>query len=352
MIQHRKSQAYTKDERRWLELIKFIDYYVEGHTSKGYLNLLQSNLKGIHQIFLLENCSSFLATDIFHAVIQKFKSMTIERIRSIEKSSIMEGIIIRELGLAILNERIYEGDKEKTNRINLRKNSSIPMRENHEERFQEAYEYFQEGLKIHEQLEKIYIDRMNFHQADRIIGNLQERLFADINHKKHPSVIYERFFGTNTAEGIKNTLANLVTPIAHKIFIVGRAGTGKSYLMNQILKKGISLGIDFEVYRCSLDPDSIDMLIVRELNLCIHDNTSPHVIDWVDDAEVIDMYKLTVKAGTDELFQQEIESLEKNYQDKMKKALHCLSERTVYDEEGEIKASELQSIVNHIIKSI
>src|SRR5699024_2082127 len=122
-----------------------------------------------------------------------------------------------------------------------------------------------------------------------------------------------------------NTIPSLIEPIQHKIFILGRAGTGKSYLMNKVLKNCLELGIDVELYRCSLDPDSIDMLIIRELAVCIHDNTSPHIVSMdYDSKQIIDMYKETVEQTVEKDNEKTIKELQYLYKKEMQQGLRCL----------------------------
>src|SRR5699024_8141574 len=117
--------------------------------------------------------------------------------------------------------------------------------------FTDAYNSFKRGLAIHEQLEEIYITEMNFAKADVIISKLLKKLFSNVKKQDRKAIIFERLFGTNTPDGIVNTVESLLEPIEEIIFILGRAGTGKSYLMNKVLDKCIAYSMDVEVYRCS-----------------------------------------------------------------------------------------------------
>lgn len=95
--------------------------------------------------------------------------------------------------------------------------------------------------------------------------------------------------------------------------------------MHQVLQKCVELGIDCEVYRCSLDPKSIDMIIIRDLNVCLHDNTPPHQIEMKDPAiRVIDMFKETVDQTVEKTYGKQIDMLEKSYKEQMKLGLETL----------------------------
>src|SRR5699024_10295736 len=117
----------------------------------------------------------------------------------------------------------------------------------------------------------------------------------------------------------------LIMPIKKRVYIKGRAGTGKSVFMKKVLEKSKQYGLDIELYRCSFDPKSIDMLIIRELNFCIFDSTAPHeLFPNREEDVVLDLYEQTVKQGTDEKYAQKITRLTNDYKQEMQKGLQKL----------------------------
>src|SRR5699024_7361779 len=89
-------------------------------------------------------------------------------------------------------------------------------------------------------------------------------------------IVHERLFGTNTPDGKVNHVSALIAPFQNVYYVKGRAGTGKSVFMKEILNACKSYGYDIEMYRCSFDPSSVDMIIVRDLDFCVFDSTPPH----------------------------------------------------------------------------
>ncbi len=84
-------------------------------------------------------------------------------------------------------------------------------------------------------------------------------------------------------------------------------------------------GIDVELYHCGFDPNSLDMLIFRELSLAIFDSTAPHEhFPSRAGDEVIDMYEEIIEPGTDEKYADEIEQFQTAYSEKMKEAISKL----------------------------
>src|SRR5699024_11790168 len=86
-----------------------------------------------------------------------------------------------------------------------------------------AYQAFEAGLRIHDDLEAVFLKEMNFHKADDVAYELIGRLFEGIQKKEQQSKIVKRLFGTNTPEGMTNQLATLTEQVNKRYFIKGRA---------------------------------------------------------------------------------------------------------------------------------
>src|SRR5699024_2759711 len=131
---------------------------------------------------------------------------------------------------------------------------------------------------IHDDLEAIYIQEMDFKRADELIDQFIFRQVKNIPMENRSSQIYRRMFGTNTADGAVNVALELMHPITKRFILKGRAGTGKSVFMKNVAKACEKRGLDVELYHCSFDPSSIDMVLVRN-DFCIMDGTAPHEIN-------------------------------------------------------------------------
>lgn len=89
------------------------------------------------------------------------------------------------------------------------------------------------------------------------------------------------FLGANTPNGFVSLFDQLYDPKGKSrcYVIKGGPGTGKSGLMKKIAKEGERNGYEVEYINCSSDPHSLDAIIFPELNICMADGTSPHVIE-------------------------------------------------------------------------
>ena len=111
-----------------------------------------------------------------------------------------------------------------------------------------------------------------------------------------------------------NYIDNLTRGLAKRIFIKGRPGTGKSTFLKKIKNAAIERGFDTETYYCSFDPSSLDMVIIRELSLCIFDSTSPHeMFPSLASDSILDIYDIAVTNGTDEKYSKELSEIQVKY---------------------------------------
>ena len=89
------------------------------------------------------------------------------------------------------------------------------------------------------------------------------------------------FLGANSPSGFYSLYPHLLPPEeAQGIFILkGGPGCGKSSFMRRVARHAQAAGQSCILVPCSGDPDSLDALILPELDAAIADGTAPHVIE-------------------------------------------------------------------------
>lgn len=223
-----------------------------------------------------------------------------------------------------------------------------------------ATEIFIEAKKIHDKQEEIYIKNMNFDRLNELGAVASQMFFSVKKSVKNdlPGNDIHRFFGAATAEGNINYIPNLTQNLKNRYFIKGRPGTGKSTFLKRIAAAGINSGYDIEMYHCSLDPKSLDMIIVRELGLCVFDSTAPHEYFPERSGDgIIDIYAMCVTPGTDEKYSTELSILAQKYEEvitEYKKHLIMLND-IAKEHENQIIGLSREStgrLVDDILKTI
>ncbi|ASN04704.1 hypothetical protein [Virgibacillus necropolis] len=332
-------------------------YYMSGHTAQGLKSFSESNLQDIENVFTLNHPSTSLKTEIFKQIISDFDdTCDIETIKSIHGNEFIDGVIIRDKSLAVISEQLSKS--EDISEVDLKNNTDLDELEEQFAKQQSltnaAYEDFVTGLKVHDDLEEIYINEMDFTKADEVTAGFIGKLVTSTSKSGGEGYIYHRLFGTNTKDGVVNVVSELIESVSKTYFIKGRAGTGKSTFMKKIANACTDQGFDVEMYHCSFDSNSIDMVLVRELDFCIFDSTDPHeFFPERENDEIIDLYEELVTPGTDEKYATEIDKLNNEYKSYMKKGIEHLKEAGFYQSQLEEKFKSVdEADVNEVIDYI
>lgn len=336
--------------------MKKISYYVAGHTGKGFVNYLQTNCEGLENIYVLKHPSHEVKTTMIERVISHVESdHDVEVLCSSFGKKYLDGCIIRGKSLALIDDAIADHiENAQIIELGSANEQSHVLNEQINTHLKAAHDYFATGLRVHDKLEDIFVHEMDFDKADKVADSFIERILQHAKKQNKGAYTYHRLFGTNTPDGAVNKIRELLDDLKYSYFIKGRAGTGKSTFMKKVLASCREYGYDVELYHCSFDPESVDMVLVRDLNFCIFDSTDPHeMFPQRAGEEVIDMYKEAVAPGTDEKYEKEIETVNGTYKSYMKKGMKELNNAgkllARIDEKHTLSADEYEKMAAHII---
>lgn len=323
---------------------KIRHYYAGGNTAKGFYSLYDSALEGLDRLFILKGGPGTGKSSLMKNIgsVMEEKGYEIEYLHCSSDNNSIDGVILPtyKVGIVdgtaphiiepkapgVIEEYVNLGVAWDSNKLAAHKNTILKLNEIISLKFEKAYETFAEALRAHDDIEDIYIANMDFSEANCLTEELISTFFGEENLLKE-STIKHRFLGAATPNGAVDFIQNLTEDIEKRYFIKGRAGSGKSTMLKKIVSAAEARGFDTEVYHCGFDPNSLDMVILREKGIAIFDSTAPHEYfpDRASD-EIIDMYERCIKQGTDEKYADAIARTTKAYKDKMKEAIGYLAE--------------------------
>ncbi|NSL53315.1 PRK06851 family protein [Calidifontibacillus erzurumensis] len=343
-----------------------INYYAGGNTALGFQSFFESNLQGLKRLYILKGGPGTGKSTLMKKIGEEWKDRgyRIEYIHCSSDNNSIDGVIIRELGVGVVDgtaphviepiapgaveEYVNLGEAWDSKKLTSHKEEIIDLTKEISKSFQTAYQLFNEGLKIHDEWEKIYISNFNVTEANKLADELIDEFFGGVQLNKKADVKH-RFLGAATPKGPVDFIQNLTADIPHRYFIKGRPGSGKSTILKKIAAKAEDLGYDVEIYHCGFDPNSLDMVIMRELGIAIFDSTAPH--EHFPDREtdqIIDLYPRLIKEGTDEKYSEELNEIIARYSAKMKEATtHLAKAKELHDKLENIYSSAMNfSVVN------
>lgn len=111
------------------------------------------------------------------------------------------------------------------------------------------------------------------------------------------------FPGGNTTKGFYSFYNYILTQeeADRIICLKGGPGTGKSSFMKKIGTHFNTLGYTIEYHHCSSDNNSLDGVVIKELNIALLDGTSPHMVDPVTPGAVDEILNLGIALDSEYL---------------------------------------------------
>lgn len=319
-------------------------YFVCANSSAGFYSFFHENLADFDRVYILKAGPGTGKSTLMSRLGAYFlkAGYDIEQIHCSSSPESLDGLIIPALKVAVVDgtqphviEPTAPGALEQY--VNLGVAWNLDFLSQHREEilqlrleaanaYKRLYDQFAKALAIHDQWEKIYIDAMDFEKAAAFRQLICDTLL-DYPPTHRTAKVKHRFFGATTPTGSVDFIMNLTEPLSKRYFIKGRPGTGKSTLLREVAKTATQLGYDTEIYHCSFDPDSLDMVLIPGLSLAFFDSTAPHEYEPSRDGDqIIDTYKVFIRAGTDEENSEAIALLQSQYQDEVAKGRAALKE--------------------------
>lgn len=162
------------------------------------------------------------------------------------------------------------------------------------------------------------------------------------------------FPGGNTTKGFYSFYRYILSQEdANRIFCLkGGPGTGKSSFMKKIGEHFGKLGYSIEYHHCSSDNESLDGVVIKELNVALLDGTSPHIVDPITPGAVDEILNLGIALDTDLLLKnkREILNTNKEISKNFKKAYRFLGSAKGIHEDWSLLNNE--SLDNHKVTDL
>lgn len=307
-------------------------YFARANTSSGCVNLIDKNIGDIKNIYILSGESKHTKGEILKKLSEKFEN--IECIYSPFEVGTLEGVILRDIKTAVLDETLTN-ENIAGEIIHCKGKTTEEKADNEKAKaaYNELNKAYSKAKEIHDEWEKIYIGRIDF---DRLEAYSNELIYQLIGNKKGNlgTYKYERFFGASTPDGSVNYIDNITQNLRKRYFIKGRPGTGKSTFLKKLAKAANDNGFGCEVYYCSFDKNSLDMVLIPDLSFCVFDSTSPHELFPEREGDsILDFYANGGLSGTDEEMANELSDVTDRYNKKIAEGLCYLRLGNLYEKE-------------------
>ncbi|WP_054954687.1 PRK06851 family protein [Paenibacillus dakarensis] len=339
------------------------NFFASGNTARGYTSLLSSSLQGIQSLMIVDGSPGSGHSNLIREIGSEVSALGHELwiFHTASDPDDIDGWVAPELSTGMITGDAFRGmsadeigadiqfinlDDTCIDRERLRPLQSeidrltLSIRQSH----QKAYAGFAEALRIHDEWEALYNEHMDFQAADELASEYTKLLLGDQSLKKQGRMDH-RFLGAATPKGAVDYVPNLTEGLK-RYLVKGRAGSGKSTMLKKIVASAEERGFDVEVYHCGFDPNSLDMVIVREPGFAIFDSTAPHEYfpDRPDD-EIVDTYARCVQPGTDEQHAEALSGFKQRYAAQMKASTQHLTD-------AKLQLDQLKQLIAPLVDAV
>ncbi len=304
-----------------------LNYFLNTNSLPNSDRFLRSNFGRLNSVIRLGGYPSVAASGIIRVVCSRArdKGLRVELIHN-PLDNTLEGVIVPERMAGVINYPLYDGSEYHLAAI---LNDDILGRTS--ACLASAQRHFAAAREIHEKWEKTYSARGNSEDVVRFAVETAGR-FIDHNKSEETGKMFERFYGAVTAEGPVDYVDSLTAPFGKRYFIKGKPGRGKSAFLKQIAEIAAAAGFDAELYYNPINPDSLDLVTFRELDLCIFDSTSLYFPVKPGD-EPIDFLSVVSAEKTEDKCRSELIAATSDYKSEIAKATKQLGRaKRYYDE--------------------
>jgi len=253
------------------------------HTSQGFHTFIPDLLQGIPKIYILKGAPGSGKSTFMRLLGESFSEQgyEVEFWVSAADPASPEGVLIPQLQAAVVNgslaypidprypgltgDIIYMGDYWDKHLIQQYGQKIMELCDDQEQHRHQAAAALNSAAAVKETVKQqaaAYLDLGKMHQ---LIDHLAQEILASYQAEKH------YFASAVTAEGMINYMDEISSSCKKRYVFQGPAGSGKSTVMMDLAARARAKGYSLEYYHCGLEADSMQMIIILDLQIALID---------------------------------------------------------------------------------
>ncbi|KNZ68431.1 hypothetical protein Tfer_3008 [Thermincola ferriacetica] len=316
-----------------------------GNTAQGFYSFYDSVLQDMDRIFIIKGGPGTGKSSLMRRIGLALadRGYNVELLCCSSDNDSLDGIVVSDLKLAMVDgtaphivdpknpgavdQIINLGEFWDEEMLRQNKEAIIKCGQEVWECFREAYKCLKEAKTIHDEWEDYYAEGMDYTKANQVANSIINEIFSRQPVTRH------MFASAITPEGLVNYIDNITEGISTRYIIKGQPGTGKSTLLKKIAQAAADRGYNVDIYHCSLDPESLDMVVIPEINIAVINSMPPHTVEPTRDGDrIIDMLEC-VSPQVVEKNRAAVNDAEKRFNQKVEEAIRFISKaKKLHDE--------------------
>ncbi|MDD2202553.1 MAG: PRK06851 family protein [Firmicutes bacterium] len=188
-----------------------------------------------------------------------------------------------------VDEILYLGDYWNEPAMRAKKNEIIACSKDATRHFQRAYRFLRTAGDILDDWSDANAEALDIGAANKLCHKVILEVFGDARVSDHPGKARHLFASAITPDGFINYLDTVVIGCSRRYVIRGGPGSGKSTLIERVADHAVRSGLDVELFHCSLNPDSLEHLVMPAIKTALITSVEPHVWAGRPNDIIVDM---------------------------------------------------------------
>lgn len=257
--------------------------FTSSNTSQGFRTFLPDLLQNVPRVFVLKGAPGSGKSTFIRLTGDSFSEQgyEVEFWVSAADPVSPEGVLIPQLGAAIINgslpspieppypgasgELIYLGDYWDKDAIKAKREQIIELCDRREAHHRKAEEMLKGAGECRKSISKQTAGYLSTDKLQQMAERLASEILETGSGEKH------YFASAVTAEGMINYMDEISACCTKRYVFRGPIGSGKSVVLEELAARARIKGYSLECYHCGLEADSLQMVIIRNLQLALID---------------------------------------------------------------------------------
>jgi hypothetical protein len=219
--------------------------------------------------------------------------------------SSLDGVVFPDIGVALIDgtaphtvdprfpgavdEILYLGDYWNESAIRASRDDIVACTKNISRLFQRAYRFLRTAGDVLDDWSEANAEALITGAANKIARSVVEQVAGDAPVADCPGAERHLFASAITPDGFVNYLETVVSGCSRRYVVRGGPGSGKSTLICRVAARAVECGMDVELFHCSLNPASLEHLVIPSIGTAIVTSVEPHEWKGMPDSSVDDV---------------------------------------------------------------
>ena len=234
------------------------------------------------------------------------RGLDIELLHCTADSNSLDGLIIKDYNIAVVDgtaphmidpkfpgcvdEIINFGEYWNESGLRKQKERIFILQERVKHLYKRVYNYLKASKIIFDNLEQIYGNFVNQRLIEVKAQEIMDEVFKEVKRRDKISFQRRMFASGITPEGSIHFLDELFSNVSKRFIVTGNPGIGKSAVLRKIVDQAASKGLDMDVFYCPMNPEKIEHIIIKELDIGFVTSVKPHILSNIrENDELVDM---------------------------------------------------------------